>query len=246
VDHSTADQLGRELAWVQARNAGIVSDEMCKQAGLIEGLLFAPLTAIAAFLSAPMGSKLHSLGVGALLGAGIGAFSDREVENRNEKGDPVKHKDLSPLMKTILTGLAIGGTERVRKSVEEGKPISRMGAILTGAPMGALISGSNPATGMAVGAISGSLLSALGAGGKLPGPLQIFGGQPQQGMQAQAPSGSSFGMASQPAKSEEAKPQQSLLKLMDFGAVKAPTAAGSFLPQGVRIAPPEAAKKLLS
>lgn len=242
-----ADQLGREMAWAACSSAGIVSDAMVKEAGLLEGLLLSPLTAIAAFLSAPTGSRLRSMGMGALLGAGIGVLSDKEVENRTEKGEPVKRKDMGPVMKSILTGLALGGTERVHKDVESGKPIGRVGALLTGAPMGAMLAGANPATGMIVGAISGNLLSALGAGGKLPGPLQIFSGQSPQGQEVQTQPASMVGVlpSSNPGKAAMEPSFVTTMNLADLGAVRVPTAKGSLLPQGLKIAPPEAAKKLL-
>ncbi|MBU1743255.1 MAG: hypothetical protein KKC37_17100, partial [Proteobacteria bacterium] len=72
MDRATADQIGRELAWVASREAGIVTPELCKTAGLLEGLLYAPLTALAALFSAPSGSRMHSMGLGFLLGAGMG------------------------------------------------------------------------------------------------------------------------------------------------------------------------------
>lgn len=161
MDAKLADQLGRELAWVESRRVGLVTDDMAKTAGLFEGLVYAPLTGIAALLSAPFGSKLKNLGVGLLMGAGMGALSTREVQNRQQSGEPVRDQDMSPAMKAIMAGAALGGSSRITKSLAEGKGVSEAGAMLAGAPLGALLA-SDPMKGFLVGGISGKLLSAFG------------------------------------------------------------------------------------
>ena len=197
MDFRLADQLGRELAWSHCRQAGIVSDEMVKQAGLLEGILFAPLTAIAAMISAPWGSKMRTMGMGLLLGAGMGAVADREVDNRQSKGEEVGPKQMGPAMKAIMAGIAMGGGQRVQRDLVTGKPISQGGAILTGAPLGAFLS-SSPSTGMAVGAVSASLLSAMqGAkGGERPNPVQSILGA-LSGARQPEPKGSMISPAAQ-------------------------------------------------
>lgn len=188
MDYRLADQLGRELAWSHCKQAGIVSDEMVKQAGLLEGIIFAPLTAIAAMISAPWGSKMRSMGMGLLLGAGMGAVADKEVANRQSQGEPVTARQMGPAMKAIMAGVALGGTQRVQKDLITGKPMSQAGGILVGAPLGALVA-SSPSTGMAVGAISGSLLSSFQQARPGQNPIQaalgaIAGGQAPQGQSA--------------------------------------------------------------
>jgi len=189
MDIEIADQLGRELAWTIAKEAGLVDYQMAKEAGLLEGLLFAPLTAVSAMISAPFGSKMRSMGTGLLLGAGIGAVAEKEVENRNAAGDPVESKGMSPMMKSIMAGFALGGAERIKE-----KGLDSTSGILAGAPLGALITSKDPTTGMAVGGVSGSLLSALQGKiptGSLPKPiqgiLQVSGLSAQQPNTGQSP-----------------------------------------------------------
>lgn len=171
MDFRTADQLGRELAWAQCHQVGIVSVGMAKEAGLLEGLLFAPLTAIAAMMAAPSGSRMRSMGMGLLLGAGMGAVSNREVALRNAQGEQVTRHEMSPAMKAIMAGVAMGGAQRVQQSQEAGQRISPIGAMLAGAPLGAMLS-SDPTTGMVIGGISGSLISSLHPGASRHEPLQ--------------------------------------------------------------------------
>jgi len=180
MDDKTADQIGRELAWVMAKQAGWVSDDLVKSAGLLEGLLFAPLTALAALFTAPWGSKLHSMGMGFLLGAGMGAVTNKEVANRQQQGEQVNPQALSPMMKAILAGVAMGGAARAKGDLEKGKSISSMSAMLTGAPLGAMTS-NDPATGLAVGGAASQLISVLQATnlGKAIGPASPSPGQVQ-------------------------------------------------------------------
>lgn len=186
MDRSTADQLGRELAWCVAKEQGLVDAQLCKTAGLLEGLLFAPLTALAALFTAPSGSRLHSMGLGFLLGAGMGAVTNKEVVNRQQKGENVNAQALSPSMKAIMAGISIGGAERAKKDMASGKSVEGMSAMLAGAPLGAMMS-SDPATGLAVGGAASQLLSVLHAsqmGQQLIAQAPQIG--PQQGQQPQA------------------------------------------------------------
>jgi hypothetical protein len=162
MDRATADQIGRELAWVVAKEAGWTDPAMEKSAGLIEGLLFAPLTALAALFTAPSGSRLHSMGMGFLLGAGMGAVTNREVINRQRQGENINASALSPSMKAIMAGISIGGAARAKKDTADGKQIDGMSAMLAGAPLGAMMS-NDPATGLAVGGAASQLLSVLHA-----------------------------------------------------------------------------------
>lgn len=162
MDRATADQIGRELAWCVAKEAGWVDEPMVKKSGLIEGLLFAPLTALAALFTAPSGSRLHSMGMGFLLGAGMGAVTNREVLNRQKSGENVNAAALSPSMKAIMAGISIGGAARAKKDTADGKQIDGMSAMLAGAPLGAMMS-NDPATGLAVGGAASQLLSVLHA-----------------------------------------------------------------------------------
>jgi len=160
MDGRTADQVGRELAWVISHTRGLADDALVKEAGLLEGLIYAPLTALAAMFSAPWGSKMQSMGLGFLLGAGMGAVTDREAQQKAQEGKQVSPQEMSPLMKAVLAGVALGGAKRVGADVQQGRPIGNIGALLAGAPLGAMIA-SNPATGMAVGGVSSQLLSML-------------------------------------------------------------------------------------
>jgi hypothetical protein len=162
MDRVQADQCGRELAWCVAKEHGLVDDTMIKNAGLLEGIMFAPLTALAALFSAPSGSRLHSMGLGFLLGAGMGAVTSKEVVNRQQQGENLNVQALSPSMKAILACISIGGSERAKKDVAGGKSMEGMSAMLAGAPLGAMMS-ADPATGLAVGGAASQLLSVLHA-----------------------------------------------------------------------------------
>lgn len=192
MDARMADQLGRELAWAAMQEAGLLPAGMAKEAGLLEGLLYAPLTGIAALLSAPSGSRLRNMGLGILMGAGLGAVTNKEITNRQAQGEQVGGKEMSPAMRAIMAGVAIGGAGRVERDVKAGKPIEAVSAMLTGAPLGALL-GSDPAKGLLVGAISGRLLSAFGQNPTGQNPLLKFlpagllANQAQQIMAQQAP-----------------------------------------------------------
>lgn len=259
-----ADQLGRELAWLHCRSLGIVDDKMVKQAGILEGILFAPLSGIAALLSAPFGSKMRSMGMGLLMGAGVGALSQRELENRNRAGEPVTEKELSPAMKAIMAGLAVGGTQRVQDSMRTGKPMSGLGAMLTGAPLGALLA-SDPSKGFVLGGISGHLLAAFGQG-KGENPLakllpQGITGQPaippeaaQPMQQAPIPAGMKFPAAMQSAMggsqpTQEQRPgaiaMQDAVKVMQSRASQRPIQAPQQAMPIRGFAPPMAAQQLL-
>lgn len=161
MDIQTADQMGRELAWVWSVNQGLVTPQMAKEAGLLEGFIYAPLSALAAMLSAPWGSKWRSAGLGLLLGAGIASTTGKEIQQRSDRGEKVQAKDLSPLMKAVLAGLSTGGAARVLRDIKEKKEIGTMGSILAAAPIGALVHSSNPIVGALVAGEGAAILSAL-------------------------------------------------------------------------------------
>lgn len=187
MDVQLADSIGRQLAWAICLQEGIVDRSMAKEAGLLEGIIFAPLTAIAALLSAPFGSKMRSMGMGLLLGAGVGALSDREVENKNQQGEQVNHHSMSPAVRAILAGISLGGSARVRSDVEHGRPVSQASAILTGAPLGAMMS-SSPASGLVIGTVSGDIISALTRSGQNPLQALLPMGLPRGKVQSATPS----------------------------------------------------------
>ena len=182
MNRAEADQAGRELAWCVAKEYGLVDEAMIKTSGLLEGLLFAPLTALAALFAAPSGSRLHSMGLGFLLGAGMGAVTSKEVRNRQGQGENINAQALSPSMKAIMAGISIGGAARAKKDVAEGKSIEGMSAMLAGAPLGAMLS-PDPATGLAVGGAASQLMSVLHASQM---GQQLISQAPQPQLQAQA------------------------------------------------------------
>lgn len=253
MDYRLADQLGRELAWSHCRQAGIVSEQMCKEAGLLEGIIFAPLTAIAAMISAPWGSKMRSMGMGLLLGAGMGAVADKEVANRQSQGEPVTTKEMGPAMKAIMAGVALGGSHRVQKDLVTGKPISQFGGILVGAPLGALVA-SSPSTGMAVGAISGSLLSSFQQARPGQNPIQAALGA-ISGVTQQVPQQTMAGPAGQLMQQiPQADPKRPILAQLQAAQQMAqaqsqmPTMASQVVPQAsaMGMATPQALQSFLN
>ncbi len=163
-----ADSIGRELAWINLRQMGVIDDEMVKQGGLLEGLIYAPLSAIAAAITAPMGSKIRSAALGLLLGAGVASTASKEVQNKTEKGEPVDHKQMGAAMQAIFAGISTGGAARVVKDLKEGKEVGTAGAIMASAPIGAMLMSTNPVVGALTAGAGAAVAAALRGGSTLP------------------------------------------------------------------------------
>lgn len=116
-------------------------EEARKTAGILDPLIYAPFSALAAALTAPSGSRGRAGALGAVFGAGLSALAQKEYEARRNAGEEVASTDFVPLIRSILGGIATGGGFRVVQEQQERGRVSLRSAFLAGAPAGAAIGG---------------------------------------------------------------------------------------------------------
>lgn len=132
-----------------------------KDAGIIETLLGAPLSGAAAALGAPAGSRAAAGALGAILGAGVAAMAEKETRQRQAQGEQVSPVDMAPLVKAVLTGIAMGGGVRGLREYQGKGEVSTGTAILAGAPTGALLYPGHPVFGSIVGGLAAPIMASL-------------------------------------------------------------------------------------
>jgi len=136
-------------------------EEARKTAGILDPIVYAPFSALAAAFAAPSGQRGRAGAIGALVGAGLSSLAQQEYESRRRAGEDVDSTDFIPLIRSILGGIATGGAFRVARDQQNRGRVDFLSAFLAGAPAGALASKDNPVIGAAIGTAVVPLLARL-------------------------------------------------------------------------------------
>lgn len=134
---------------------------LVKQAGILDAIVTAPFSAVAAALSAPTGSRGRAGALGAVVGAGLAALAQEEYEKIRDGGGDVSPVDFLPLFRAVLGGLATGGVMRASQEQRDTGRLSLATAFLAGAPAGALAWGGHPVMGALMGTAAAPILSRI-------------------------------------------------------------------------------------
>lgn len=129
--------------------------------GLLDPLIYAPFSALAGLISGPPGERGRSSALGAVIGAGMAALGQKEVEERAARGEAGGLDMLMPGFRAIASGIAAGGVLRAAKERREEGEISTTSAILAGVPTGALLLSESPIVGMLLGGVTAPYLASL-------------------------------------------------------------------------------------